>query len=169
MYDIIFSMHAITRNLYDITHLYVWHQTHCNYDIISNLNGINHTAFMTTQWLYLISHPKYLTSQPLYLCRHTCCTDDITTRLEVITLGIRMPSYTLYMTSHLYVMASMLSIYDITTTAFMTSDLLYMTSQPRCMTFHPLSLWHHSHYICVIIPTMFGNSYPVYLTSITLS
>ena len=94
MYYIIFSMHDIRWTLYDITPLYVWHHTQYIYDIISNIYDITHTAFMKTQPLYLISHPLYLTSKPWYLCHHTRGI-DITTSMEVITLGMCMTSYTL--------------------------------------------------------------------------
>ena len=167
MYDI-FSMHGITWTLYDITPLYVWHHTQCIYDIISNIYGITHTAFMTTLWLYLSSHPLYLTSQALYLCCHTHCIDDITTSMEVITLGICMTSWTLNMTSHSHFMTSILIIYDITTMAFIRSDRLYMTSGSRFMASHPLYLWQHSHSTWNITPTMVVHSYPLYLRSNTL-
>ena len=42
--------------------VYLWHIQYVRY---------HHTAFMTTQRLYLISHLSYLRSQPLYLCHHT--------------------------------------------------------------------------------------------------
>ena len=130
--------------------VYLWHHNHI-YDI-------NATAFMKTQQLYLTSHPLYLTSQPLYLCSNTRCSDAITTIMEVIPLGTRMTSYTLYMTSQSHFMTSFLSIYDITATAFMTSDPLHMTSPTGFMTSRPLYMWHHRHYV---------NIYQLYLTSNT--
>ena len=51
-----------------------------------------------------------------------------------------MPSFALYMTPYPPFKTSTLSIYDITKTAFMTSDLLYMTSHPWFLTFHLLYL-----------------------------
>ena len=40
--------------------------------ILENMNASPSLGtFMTTQRLYLASHPPYLTSQPLYLCHHT--------------------------------------------------------------------------------------------------
>ena len=163
MYDVIFSMHGITWTLYDITPLYVWYRTHYINDIISNIYDITHTAFMTTQQLYLTFHPLYLTSQPLYHCCQNRWIDDITTSKEVIPLGISMTSYTFYMKSHSQFMISMLSIYDITATAFMTSGLLYMTSHPWFMTSYPLYLWHHPHSTCVITPNVSYLSNPVYV------
>ena len=41
-----------------------------------------------------------------------------------------MTSYPIYITSHSLFMKSMVMFYDLTNTAFMTSDLLYMTSLP---------------------------------------
>ena len=118
---------------------------------------------MTTLQLYLSCHPLYLTSQALYLCHHTCCIEDITTSMEIIILGIRKTSWTLKMTSHSHFMTSILIIYDITTTAFMTWDLQYMMSRPRSMTSHPytvtsqpLYLKHHTHYVCEFISTIFN-------------
>ena len=132
--------------------VYLWHY--------NNIHPINATAVMKTQ-LYLTSHPLYLTSQPLYLCCNTNCIDAITTIMEVIPLGPRMTSYTLYMTSQSHFMTSFLSIYDITATAFMTSDPLHMTSPRGFMTSCPLYLWHHRHYVCEYISTIFNIKHTV--------
>ena len=79
-----------------------------------------------------------------------------------------LTSYTYYITSNSDFMTSVVSIWDITSTEFTTSDLLYMTSHPWFMTSHPLYLWHHSNYISNITPTMFVNIYQLYLTWNTL-
>ena len=52
-------------------------------------------------------------------------------------------------------MTPFLSIYNITATAFMTSDPLHMTSPPGFMTSHALYLWHHRHYVCEYISIIF--------------
>ena len=67
-----------------------------------------------------------------------------------------MISYTLYITSQSHFMTSLLSIYDITATALMTSYTLHRTSRPGFMTSRPLSLWHHRHYLCEYISTIFN-------------
>ena len=81
-----------THSLYNITHTirvtsysvsmlsqkYLWHYTplcitsHPVY-LWHHIQYVryHHTAFITTQLLYLIFHPPYLTSQPLYLSHHT--------------------------------------------------------------------------------------------------
>ena len=51
----------------------------------------------------------------------------------------------------------LLSIYDITATAFMTSYTLHRTSPPGFMTSRP--------YPCDITDTIFVNTYQLYLTS----
>ena len=156
MYDITPSIFMTSYPIYLMSHIMlswqhkdstlhlthnIWHHSHC-ICVITQMTD-------TCEWMY-----------------H--CIDDITTCMEVITLGTHMTSYILYLTSNSHFMTSMISFYDITTTAFMTSDLLYMTSHPWFMTSHPLYLWHHSHYICNITLTMVVNSYPLYLTSNTL-
>ena len=86
---------------------------------------ITPTTFDITATVSVLQHPLYRI---------------ITTILEVIPLGTHFKSYTLYMTSQSHFMRSFLSIYDITATAFMTSDPLHMTSPPGFMISHPLSL-----------------------------
>ena len=164
MYHIIFNMHGLTWTLSDISPLYVWYHTHYIYDIISNIYDTTHTAFMTTQRLYLRFHPQYLTSQPLYQCHHICCIDDITTSMEVITLGIRITWYTFYMKSHWQFMISMLSIYDITTTIF---DMVCMLS----LSSHPLYWWYHTNCIYEISSAIYDDIisivYNIFTTFVT--
>ena len=112
-------------------HNYTWHHTHY----------IWHHSTVS-----VLPHPLY---------------QSITTVLEVIALGTHMTSYTLYMTSQSHFMTSLLSIYDITATAFMTSDTLHMTSPPGFMTSHSLLLWHHRHYLCEYISTIFNIKHTV--------
>ena len=86
---------------------------------------ITPTIFGITATVSVLPHPLY---------------QSITTVLDVIALGTHMTSYTLYMTSQSHFMTSLLSIYDITATAFMTSEPLHMTSPPVFMAPRPLSL-----------------------------
>ena len=130
------SVCVTSREHFIISHPYRDDIIQCIYDIISSIYDITHTAFMKTQQVYLTSHPPHLTSQPLHLCGHTRSNNAITIIMEVITLGTRMTSSS---TSHSDFMTSILSIYDITNTTFMTSDLLYMTSHPWFIKSHPLS------------------------------
>ena len=52
-------------------------------------------------------------------------------------------------------------LYNITTSAFMTSDSLHMTSPPGFMTSRPLYLWHHRHYVCEYMSTIFNIKHTV--------
>ena len=140
--------------------LYLWHHVQyicyppdCFHENTATIPVISPTIFDISATAAVWSHPFYRCHHNNYGSHHTWHTYDIihTTSHHINTF-----------------MTSMLSDYDITTTAFMTSDLLYMTSYPRFMTSHPLYLWHHSHYICNITPTMFVNAYQLYLTSNTL-
>ena len=114
-----------------------WYHNHYINDIISIICDITHTVFMTTQRLYLTFHPLCLTSQPLYQCRHTCCIDDITTSMEVITLGIVHILHEITLT-----------IYDIN-----AQDLWY----------HNHYIWHRIHAISVITFTLLMISHQLYL------
>ena len=83
-----------------------------------------------------------------------------------------MTSYPTYITSHSHFMTSMIMFYDLTNTAFMTSDLLYMISFPLfrashhilydikstvsdftstvSVSSHPFCWWYHRNCISVI-------------------
>ena len=152
--------------------------------LTSSLSMISHPLCDITQ-RYMTSHPLYLIPQPLHLFGHTCSIDAITKLMEVITSDTRMTLYTVYITSHSHFMTSILSIYDIINTAFMTSDLLYMTSHPLFRTSHhfmydimstvsdiistvsvsshPPYRLHHCHSMDGITSSISETSYPLYL------
>ena len=162
--------------------VYLWH--HIQYV------GYHHTAFMTKQRLYWTSHPPYLTSQPLYLCHHIDGT-HICIDVSLYQWHHKCVSHhtwhtydiiPIYITSHSHIMTSKIMFYDVTNTAFMTSDLLYMTSHPLFWTSHhfmydikstvsdltstvsvssqPPCRWHHSHYMDCITSRISVISYP---------
>ena len=130
-----------------------------SYCMYSSRSGFFHSVlclcvFLTSYPIYMISpilfhenkttipgiSPTLLTSQPLHLCGHNRSINAFTTIMGVFTLSTRIISYTTQSTSNSVCMASIVSIQDITNTAFITSDLLYMTSPPRFMTSHLLYL-----------------------------
>ena len=125
---------------------YMWHRLH-------------HTRHhILTLWpqttVFSSSHPLFWTSSPLYPCHHLHCIDDITTTVSLrshpLWLMISYPFYTTWK-----------PLYDITTTAFMTSDSLHMTSPAGFMTSHPLYLWHHRHYVCEYMSSIFNIKHRV--------
>ena len=117
------------------------------YDITSSI-------FMTSYPIYIISpilfHENKTTIPgisltvfditPLNLCGHTRSINAFIKIMEVFTLGTRMTSYTSYITPNSDFMTSIVSIQDITNTAFMTSHPIYITSHPQFMTYHLLFL-----------------------------
>ena len=110
--------------------LYLWHHiqyilyhSYCFHDNTTTIPDISPTIFDIRATVPMSWHPLYRWHHNKYLSHHTWHTYDL---------------IHIYMKSHWKFMISMLSIYDITTTAFMTSCLLYMKSHPRFMTSHPL-------------------------------
>ena len=82
-----------------------------------------------------------------------------------------MPSYALYRTSYPHFMTTILSIYDITCTVFMTSHAIYMTCHLLCVISYSLYVWlltmtvlcHHTLYI-YDISTLYGITHSVRTT-----
>ena len=140
---------------------------------------------MTTQQLYLSSHPSYLTSQPLSLCHHTEGTDisinvslypwhhkcvshhtwhtcDIIPNLHHITFTL-WHQWSCFMTSR-----TLHSWHQISSMWHHIHSLghhttLFMTSSPRYLTSRPLYLCHHNHPINDITATIWMVSQPVYM------
>ena len=113
---------------------YVWYHIQYTCDILS-------TIFMT-------SYP---------LCRRT----------QHCALLIRHSAYVwhhlYYRWHHIHSITQNHSIYDVTSTSGMTSNPLYQISHSRYLCHHNLSpviitifLWHHTHYMCDIICTLYS-------------
>lgn len=79
------------------------------------------------------------------------------------------------MTPHLAYVSNH-SVYDVTSTSGMISHPLYQTSRPLYLCHHNLStditptcVWHHTHYICDIICTLYNiTSSPYVITLLYL-
>ena len=136
------TMYNITPSIFMISYLICTLSPYCFHENTTTIPDISPSIFNNTAtvpvsdthsfhditpMVYMKSHPLYLIPQPLHLYGHTHAIDAITKIMEVISLGTHMILYTLYIISHSPFMTSILGIYDITNTAFMTSDLLYMT------------------------------------------
>ena len=83
---------------------------------------------MTTQKLYLPSHPLYLTLHPLYPFHQYQCVSCVTPTLFMILHTLCMTSHSVCMTSHEHFMTSHPYRYDITSSIFMTSYPIYIIS-----------------------------------------
>ena len=103
---------------------------------------------MTTQKLYLQSHPLYLTLLPLYLCHQTQGINCILPTLCMSLHIVCMPSHSVCMTSHEHFMISQPYRHDIKFRLLMTSYPIYMIS---------LILFHKNNTIIPgISPTVFN-------------
>ena len=102
---------------------------------------------MTTQKLYLPSHPLYLTLHPLYPCHQTQGINCITHTLWMTLHTICMSSHSVCMTSHEHVMTSHPNRYYITSSIFMTSYPVYIIS--------PILFHENKMTVPVISPTLF--------------
>ena len=116
---------------------------------------------MTTQKLYLPSHPLYLTLHPLYLCHQTQCINCITPTCCMTLHTICMTSHSVCMTSREHLMTSHPYRYDITSILFMTSYPIYMIA--------PILFHENKTTLPGILPTVFDitatasvGSHPLY-------
>ena len=113
---------------------YVWYHIHYMWNILSNIFMTSYPLCMTTQSYVLITpHSAYVW---YHLCYRRCHIHSIT------------PSHNLY---------------DFTSTSGMASLPLYQTSHQLYCCHHNLStditptfVWHHTHYICDIICTIYN-------------
>ena len=110
---------------------------------------------------YTWHHTHYIWHHSHCICAATPAVSIGHNNFGSFPLGTHMTSYTLYMTSQSHFMTSFLSICDITTTAFMTSNPLHMASPTGFMTSRPLSLWRDRHYLCEYISTIFNMKHTV--------
>ena len=102
---------------------------------------------MTTQKLYLPSHPLYLTLHPLYLCHPTQGINFILPTLCMSLHIICMTSHSVHMTSHEHFVKSHQIRYDIISSIFMTLYSIYTVS--------PILIHEKKTTISGISPTVF--------------
>ena len=113
---------------------YVWCHIQYICDIISTIFKTSYPLYMTTQHCVLfIPHSAYL-----WLPLH-------------------------YRWYHIHSITANHSIYDVTSTSGMTSHPLYRISHPLYFCHHTLAtdiiptlVWHHTHYMCDIICTLYN-------------
>ena len=126
---------AITPTLLMISQpLYVWYNIQYMGDILSTIFMILYALCMTSQTCVLIT-PHWA-----YVWHHLC-----------------------YRRRHIHSMTPSHNLYDFIYTSGMTSHPLYQTSHQLYLCHHNLSTditptfaWHHSHYICDIICTIYN-------------
>ena len=145
---------------------YVRHPLHCRWHDIHPITT-NHGIYDVTSNSGMISRPLYQTLQPLYLCHHNLSADitpsfewhhthllcdiictiyNVTSSPYVITL-LYLWHHNLYMWNHIqYVGQHIHYTWDITATICVLTPTVYTTS-------HPLFVWHHTLHMCGIVCT----------------
>ena len=141
----IHSICVITPTLSMISQpLYVWYHIQYMWDILS-------TIFMTLYPLCMISQPSVLiTPHSAYVWHHLH-----------------------YRRRHIHSTTPSYNLYDFTSTSGMTSHMLCQTLHQLYLCHHnlytditPTFVWHHAHYMCDIICTIYNiisNSYVITL------
>ena len=131
----VYCICVITSTLSMISQpLYVWYNIQYMWDILS-------TIFMT-------SYPLYMTTQPCVL---------ITPHLAHVWHHLHCRR------RHNHSITPSHNLYDFTSTSGMTWHLLYQTSHQLYLCHHNLSTdiapsfeWHHTHYMCDVICTIYN-------------
>ena len=183
MYDITatiymttYAVHMKTHPLFMTSQLFIYDMKSTISDLTSTVSVSSHPHY---QWYH--SHSKYditssihVTSYPLYLRHHI--------HYMASQQGVLMAPHSAYVWHHLHYrwhhiisITPNYSIYDITSTSGMTSHPLYQTSHPVYQFHHKLStditptfIWHHTHYMCDIIFTLYNiTSTPYIITLLT--
>ena len=130
-----------------------------------------HCICVITPTLSMISQPPYI----WYHIRYTC---DILPTIYMISYPLCMTTqhcvllipHTAYVWHHLHYRWYHIHsntpnhrIYDVTSTSGMASQPQYQTSHPLCLCHHNIStdiipnfVWHHTHYMCDIICTLYN-------------
>ena len=128
---------------------------------------------MISQPPYIWSHIQYtcgilstilVTSYPLHMTTQHC--------VWLITHSAYVWHHLQYRWYHIHSITPNHSIYDVTSTSGMTSHPLYQTLHPLYLCHHNLStdiptfVWHHTHYMCDIICTLYNIISTLYVITL---
>ena len=148
----------------------------------------SHTCMTSHPYMYDITPAIFMTSYPIYMISpilHSWQHNDYTWNITHyichpshsihVLHALSMPSQQVWKSLHLeHIWLHTHSKWHHIHTLWNQSSV-FMTSQPLHSWHQTFYIWHHIHglwhlipYSCHITPTMFVNSYPLYLTSNTL-
>ena len=162
MCDIICIIQDITSSHFDLKPPFWGHHTqyirHHVHGIYYDTNSIDDI----TATICMISHPVYVRQSVHYI------NDIIPTIYDNTTLCLITPHSAYewhdlrYRRRHIYSITPSHNLYDFTSTSGMTSHPLYQTLHQLYICHHKLSsaitptfVWHHTHYMCDIICTIY--------------
>ena len=159
MYAIICIIHDIISTLYDNSPYHSWHHMHYIHYITCIIYEISSTLYDVTFTMCVTSHSDYI-----YDIKHSM-----------------LMTYSLYMESHMVlwphnhcVPSQPLCLTLHSVCIWHYTQCINFMKRSKCMSSHPLYLWHHTHHIWHHIhslwhrTTLFMMSSPIYLTSYPL-
>ena len=174
MCGIICIIQDITSSLFDLKPPFWGHHTHYLRYRVQSICVIKPTLLMISQPIYVWYHIQYMwdilstiftTSYPLCMTTQPCVL--ITPHSAYVWHHLH------YRRRHIHSITPSHNLYDLTFTSGMTSYPLYQSSHQLYLCHHNLStdiiptfVWHHTHYICDIICTMYNiisNAYVITL------
>ena len=174
MCGIVCIIQDITASLFDLKPPFWWHYTHYVIHRVHCICVITPTLLMISQPIYVWYHIQYMWDIPstIFMTSHWLC---ITSQTSVL-----ITPHSAYVWHHLHYrrrpIHSIIPSYnlcDFTSTSGMTSHTVFQTSHQLYLCHHNLStditptfVWHHTHYMCDIICTIYNiisNSYVITL------
>ena len=172
MCGIVCIIQDITSSLFDLKPLFWGHHMHYIRDRVQCICVITPALSMISQPQYVWYHIQYMwnilstifmTSYPLCMTTQPCVL--ITPHSAYVWHHLR------YRRRHLHSITTSQNLCDFTSTSVMTSHPLYQTSHQLYLCHHKLSTditptfeWHHTHYMCDIICTIY-NIIPLLISS----
>ena len=164
MCGIVCIIQDITASLFDLKPPFWGHHTHYIRHCVHSICVITATLSMISQPLYVWYHIQYMwdilstifmTSYQLCMTAQTC--------VLIIPHSAYLWHHLHYRRCHIHCITPSHNLYDFTSTSGITSHPLYQTSHQLYLCHHNLStditptfVWHHTHYMCDIICTIYN-------------
>ena len=164
MCGIVCIIQDITSSLFDLKPPFWGHHTHYIRHRVHCICVITTTLSMISQPLYVRYHIQYMWDilSTIFMTSYTLC---MTTQPCVLTTphSAYLWHHLHYRRRHIHSITPSHNLYDFTSTSGMTSHPLYQTSHQLYLCHHNLStditptfVWHHTHYMCDIICTIYN-------------
>ena len=155
--DITSSLFYLKRPFWGHHTHYIRHRVHC-------ICVITTTLSMTSQPLYVRYHIQYMWDilSTIFMTWYTLC---MTTQPCVLITphSAYLWHHLHYRRRHIHSITPSHNLYDFRSTSGMTSHPLYQTSHQQYLCHHNLStditptfVWHHTHYMCDVICTIYN-------------
>ena len=164
MCGIVCIIQDITSSLFDLKPAFWGHHTHYIRHRVHCICVITPTLSMISQPLYVWYHIQYMWDilSTIFMTSYPICMKS--QPFVLITANSAYVWHLLrYRRRHIHSITPRYNLWDFTSTAGMTSHPLYQTSHQLYVCHHKLStaisatfVWHHTHYMCDIICTIYN-------------